>query len=208
MKKIFLSIIVFALAFSFVSLNVNADTKKKTEDTKEEVKETKKKEKVTLYLFRRTGCPHCADEMTYLDTIAKKYKNKLNIVVYDTTQGDNAKLLEAVAKVLKVEVQGVPFNVIGSEHIEGYAETLNETFENLFDESYENQVKDIVKEVLAKGKYENLKETDLYEAMKEENLEITSEKSSKAKKDTIIIAVFFGVIIVAFGSLVYFSRKN
>ena len=219
MKNFIKYFLVLACLFAITISTVNAaktdktekttSTETKKEETKtEETKEPTKKQKVTLYLFRRTGCGHCAAEMTFLDTIVPEYKNKLNIVVYDVTQGNNSTLLGDVADKLGVGVSGVPFNVIGTKTQEGYGESISEEFLNMIDEAYELQEKDIVKELLEKNDYKDLKSTTLYEAMDEEELEYTSAPGSKTKKDGLVLAIIVGAVVVAIGTLVYYSRKN
>ena len=70
MKKVinFLVIITF---FFLLTLNVNA----KEEDI------------ITMYVFKGDGCPHCAAELKYLDTIKDNYKN-LKIVEYEVKVRD------------------------------------------------------------------------------------------------------------------------
>ena len=209
-KYFIVLVALFGFAFSTVNAEKTTKTKEETKETTTATKDTKssEKKKVTLYLFRRTGCGHCAAEMTFLDTIVPEYRDKVKIVVYDVTQGSNSELLGNVADALDIGVEGVPFNVIGSQHLEGYAESLNETFKKMLDDAYENQEEDIVAKLIKENNYSNLKATTLYEAMDEEELEYSSKPGSKAKKDGIIIMVVFTVIIVAFGSLIYFSRRK
>ena len=219
MKGLFKYLLVLICVFGFTITTVNAakttknekETTKETKSDKEEVKEDKKsseKEKVTLYLFRRSGCGHCANEMTFLDTIVNDYKDKLNIVVYDVTQGNNNLLLGAVAEELGVTVQGVPFNVIGTKTQEGFGESMSDQFLEMLDEAYKEQEKDAVAKVIEKNTFSDLKATTLYEAMDEEELEYDSKPGSKAKKDGMVIIAVFTVITVAFGTLIYFSRRK
>ena len=217
MKSLYKYIFVLLAVFSIGLLTVNAkstkSTKTETKETeKEEVKEvteTKEKEKVTLYLFRKTGCPYCAQEMEFLDTIVNKYKKELEIVVINVSAStDNQKLLQAVADELEISIQGLPFNIIGSKTQEGYAEILNDTFENLIKDAYETQPEDVVAKLIAKNEYKGLETTDLYEAMDEEGLEYSSKKGSKAKLENIIFIVVFSAAIIGLGTLIYLSRRK
>ena len=85
MKKVinFLVIITF---FFLLTLNVNA----KEEDI------------ITMYVFKGDGCPHCAAELKYLDTIKDNYKN-LKIVELD----DGAIVTKILDKVHFDNVVGV-----------------------------------------------------------------------------------------------------
>jgi thiol-disulfide isomerase/thioredoxin len=186
MKKLLRGLLLVVAMFAFVS-TVSA------------------KNKVNLYLFRREGCPHCQDELVYLDKIINKYKDKINIVVYDVTKGGNAQLIEDVANTLKYQINGVPFTLIGSSYLEGFGAGLEGQLTALIEKGYDEQPDDIVESLLDENIYENLISTDLYDAMEEENLEITSKKS---KQNNIIPIIVFGSIFIAVGALIYYSRKK
>ena len=217
--KVFKTFLIMVLTFAFAISTVNAakatTTSKKvatsSESKKEEASTTSsKKSKINFYLFRRTGCPHCADELKYLDKIYNEYKNKINIIVYDTSDGSNSSLLEDVAIRLGVDPKGdnfgVPFTVVGEKTVIGFGEATGNKIKSLIDEAYENQVSDIVAEVIDDNVYsEKTESTDLFEAMKEEGLEITSKKE---KKSNIVPIVVFGTIIICVGGLIYYSRKK
>lgn len=202
MNKILKSLLIMVLTFTFVITTVSAA---KESDDKVTTNSTTEKSKVNLYLFRRTGCPHCQDELVYLDKIINKYKSKINIIVYDVTAGGNSKLIEDVANTLKYQVNGVPFTLIGSQYLEGFGEGLEGKLKDLIETGYDKQEEDIVESLLDENIYSNLIKTDLYDAMKEENLEITSKKS---KQNNLIPILVFGSIIIGLGSLVYYSRKK
>ena len=81
-----------------------------------------KDNKVTLYLFHGNGCPHCAAEIEYLDTIEKEYKD-LEIVKYEVWYNDeNANLLQDVYKAFDITRNGVPTTVIGNTVIQGFGD--------------------------------------------------------------------------------------
>ena len=225
MKKILKSLLIVMLTFTFVvttasaakkedtkvAKNTDTKTTAKAEDTKttgaDDSKQTTKssKSKVNLYLFRRSGCPHCADELVYLDKIINQYKDKINIIVYDVTAGKNSKLIEDVANTLKYQIQGVPFTLIGNKYIEGFGEGLEDKLIALIEDGYESQPEDLVETLLDENIYSDLVKTDLYDAMKEEGLEITSKKT---KQSNIIPIIVFGSIIIGISALIYYSRKK
>lgn len=204
MKKLFKSFIVLVMAFAFVVTNVSAAKESNDTQTTTSTKSSSKS-KVNLYLFRRTGCPHCADELVYLDKIINDYKDKINIVVYDVTAGGNSKLIEDVANTLKYQINGVPFTLIGSEYIEGFGTPTEDSLKELIEKQYEAQPDDLVESLLDENIYSDLVKTDLYDAMKEENLEITSKKT---KQSNIVPIVVFSLIIVGTGALIYYARKK
>lgn len=221
MKNIFKYLLVLVAIFAVALTTVNAakDEKKsdevtttdKTDDAKDETTkaETKSKQKIKYYLFRQTGCGYCAREMQYLDSIYDKYSDKIEIVVYNIYDGDNRDLLIDVADKLNTTFSGVPFAIVGDKYVEGYAEQLEPELISMIENGYKNQVKDIVAETIKSGKYKDLKPTTLAKAMDSEQLEHTSKADgSKKSNDTVIIAVFFGVIVLGLGALVYFSRRK
>ena len=73
-----------------------------------------------LYFFWAEGCPHCASEELFLDTLVEKYP-KLNIHKLEVTGNkENAELLARFGKELNADVSGVPFTVIGDKYFVGW----------------------------------------------------------------------------------------
>lgn len=104
MKKIFailgLSIFIFFGAFS-ISLASN---------------------KVDAYLFYGNGCPHCAKEIKFFNSIKDKYPD-LNVTGYEVYYSqENSLLMQKVANYLGAEGGGVPFLIIGDEYFVGFGE--------------------------------------------------------------------------------------
>ena len=187
MKKVFKSLLLIVAMFLFIG-SVSA------------------KSKVNLYLFRLEGCGHCAAEMEYLDKIYNDYKDKINIVTYEVQSGSNSDLVMDVSSALGVPINGYPFTLIGDQYMGGFGEGVSESqLKQLIDTQYEAQPDDVVEGLLDENVYSNLVKTDLFEAMKEEGLKITSKKS---KQNNIIPIVVFGSIIVGVGALIYYSRKK
>ncbi len=201
MKNICKYLFALMIAFTFILNTAFAKEDKNSKDVKDN------KEKVTLYLFRQTGCPHCADEMQYLDANYKDIKSKFNIVVYDVLEANNKDLVLDVTKALGIDYEGAPFNVIGKQHFTGYADSISTMFDEFMNDAYDAQEKDIVAELIAKNKYKDLKSTTLFEAMDAEDIEITSKKSPKSNDSVMIIGIF-GAVIVLFGALIFASKKN
>ena len=203
MNKLLKGLLIIALAFTFVITSVSAD-EKDPQVISENTNETTKS-KVNLYLFRKAGCHFCANELVYLDKIINKYNKKINIITYDILEGNNSKLLDDVAASLKHEVRGVPFTVVGDKFLEGFGEGLESSLIKLIEDGYDNQVDDLVASILDENIYSNLVKTDLYEAMKKEDLKITSRKE---KQNNLIPIIVFSSIIVGVGALIYYSRKK
>ena len=106
-----------------------------------------KDKEVTLYLFHGDGCPHCKEEMEYLKTIEKKYKD-LKIVKYEVWYDkENSELLKKVQDTFKITTKGVPTNVIGSTVITGFGSSTGKTIERAVEYYQENDYEDIVSQV-------------------------------------------------------------
>lgn len=79
---------------------------------------------LTAYFFYGQGCPHCAKENTYLESLVEKYPN-LKIEKFEIYYNpDNISLLQKVADRLGTNSGGVPFLVIGDKYFIGYGEGI------------------------------------------------------------------------------------
>jgi len=78
--------------------------------------------KVDAYLFHGIGCPHCAKEIEFFDSIKNKYPD-LNLITYEVYfNRENALLLQEVATFLKAEGGAIPFLIIGDKTFIGFDE--------------------------------------------------------------------------------------
>ena len=74
----------------------------------------------TAYFFYGDGCPHCAKEEKFLDSIIGQYPN-LKIERFEVWNSrENASLLSAISKELKLNVSGVPVFIAGENNVIGY----------------------------------------------------------------------------------------
>ncbi|MFZ2664263.1 MAG: hypothetical protein WAX66_02790 [Patescibacteria group bacterium] len=93
-------------------------------------------EKVNLYFFWGQGCPHCAKEKTFLENLVRRDKD---LVLYDYevyNNIENRSKLQEVAEKLKIDVNGVPFLVIGEKNLVGYLndDTTGKEIEKIIEE--------------------------------------------------------------------------
>ncbi len=79
----------------------------------------KAENKLKLYFFYGNGCPHCAQEELYLDTIKHSYNIDIQTFEIYNNQ-NNALLLQEVAQTMNIQSLGVPLLVIGDQYIVGY----------------------------------------------------------------------------------------
>ena len=100
----------------------------------------------TLHFFWASGCPHCAKEKVFLNTLRDKYP-QLTIKDYEITYDrKNLELLQKVGAELQVDVSGVPFAVIGKKQFIGYLndETTGKEIEEAVKCAVENGCEDLI----------------------------------------------------------------
>lgn len=149
MKKIFLGIVSFILAFSFNMI-------------------VKAEELVKVYVFEAGGCPYCEKEVEYLESL-ESYNKKFTIVrkeLYidhvDWEKGKDYDLGVKVANAFKnagfkdAKYNGTPFVVISDLYA---ATTYSTALESYINEAYETGDKDIVK-CIEEGKDNCLQSTN------------------------------------------------
>ena len=130
MKKLF-NYIVVSLFIFFIPFFVFA----KEDDT------------ITLYLFHGEGCPHCAEEKSFLSTIEDEYDN-LQIVKYEVWYNEqNAELLSKVEESFRIKRSGVPTTVIGDTVIVGYSESTGSKIERAINYYEEHEYVDQIKKI-------------------------------------------------------------
>ncbi|MBQ3475644.1 MAG: hypothetical protein IJH20_05700 [Bacilli bacterium] len=76
--------------------------------------------KVDLYLFYGDGCPHCAEEESFLNEYLKD-KDDIELHKYEVWHDkDNQEILRKVQDAINNHASGVPYMVIGNKPIVGY----------------------------------------------------------------------------------------
>ena len=135
----------------------------------------KAENKVTLYLFHGDGCPHCAEEMEYLNSIESKYEN-LEIVKYEVWYNDeNASLLQDIYNAYGITRNGVPTTVIGNTIIQGYGGTTSYKIERAIKYYSENEYIDQV-EKIKNGSFEKI---EIIDEFKEEEKKTDDDMTIK-----------------------------
>jgi len=116
-KKISALLLVVAFVFLF-SFNLYAQEKN-----------------VNLYLFYSNSCPHCHDELDFLDSISGDYPD-LRINKYELSDKDNVLLFQKIGKELEIEVGAVPMTFIGEEYLVGFfnGDTTGKEILNIYEE--------------------------------------------------------------------------
>lgn len=94
-------------------------------------------EKVQIYFFYGEGCPHCATEKAWLDTIVEKYP-EVELKMFETYNvEENWILYYALAQEYGVQAGGVPATFIGEQNWIGFADYIGDEMESYIVECIE-----------------------------------------------------------------------
>ena len=104
---------------------------------------------VKAYFFYGDGCPHCAKEEAFFESIKDKYPT-LEIASFEIYRNrDNVSLMKEVSNKLNANAGGVPFLIIGDKFLIGYAEGVtNIEIENQIKFGLSNNLPDVVGEII------------------------------------------------------------
>lgn len=157
-----------------------------------------KDKEITLYLFHGDGCPHCAEEIRFLEGIEEKYKD-LKIVKYEVWYDkENSELLKEVQDTFEISTKGVPTNVIGSTVITGFGSSTGKTIERAIEYYQKNDYEDIVSQI-KDGSYEGKPIDNFSEEEKETDKDMSLDtgifgKVNLKKMSLITAAALIGLI--------------
>lgn len=165
-KRIILSlisviIIILSVILYFMSSSMNQakthqeenkqnQTSKNTQTNIEFSKMTEKdikssKNKVNVYVFWGDGCPHCKHLAQFFDSNKSELKDKMNLYTFEVWKDStNLKFMKDFGKFLGETPQGVPYMIIGDKTFSGFAESDEETKDeiiNLIKHDYQNSSK-------------------------------------------------------------------
>lgn len=132
MKKF---IILLISIFFLIPINTSALSKDYNDIVAEIVNEKIEQDKINLYLFYSETCPHCHEEIEYIENeLIKEYKDELNVYTYEVTKNaDNSKMITAAKTALDITEPYVPFTIIGEEYIIGFSDSTKTSIENIID---------------------------------------------------------------------------
>ncbi len=78
-------------------------------------------EKVYLYLFYGTGCPHCAKEREYIQEIKGRYEDSIIIEEFEVYyNSENGELFNQILTELNINTAAVPFLIVGEKYLVGF----------------------------------------------------------------------------------------
>ena len=124
----------------------NENVTEESENTKEETPTeinlenvTYDKNKVNIYFFWGSTCPHCKAEFAFFDEIKEEYGDYYNLYTYEVWENpDNEKIMNKFADALNEEVTGVPYTVIGDVSFTGFGESSKEKFIEAIKNKHQN----------------------------------------------------------------------
>ena len=155
--------------------------------------------KIDLYLFHSKTCPHCKEEIKYLEEL-KKEKSNVFIHLYEVTENkENSKLLKTIQNIMDEETNYVPFTIIGNKVYVGFSNNTKLKIENTI-KSYEKEsdkyidvVDGIINNTITKDNYK--------EKTKEKNVKVSNNVSipflgevNPKKVSLPLIAVIIGLV--------------
>ena len=172
--NIVLGVIVSILLLTALGITIYKKIDEKNKKySKEKVleiyKSIKYDEKLNVYLFYGEECPHCENELKFLNSLDSSYKDKYNFYKFETWHNENNKrlrelvvdrLLEDGYIIIEVESQegidvketeaykkeldgyynAVPFIIIGNKNFIGYGEKTGEYIKEAILEQYDYDV--------------------------------------------------------------------
>ena len=200
MKKVFLGILV-ALSL-LIMPNVQAD---------DDLPTITDHEKVTVYLFRSSGCGHCQDFIEYFAENYYLYQDYFEIVTYEVSDKTNYELMNLAKERNGEDRDGVPYIVIGNTFDQlGFGtdgtEVVDAALAAYEDVSYADLVQEIIEEEGLEPTETSLEAAADYYGFT--MVGMNGEDPNAGLSDGAIVAIIFGILILGFGGLVLYSRKK
>jgi len=123
-KYLFITILSLIL---FLPLGINAEEKE-----------------IRLYLFHQNGCPHCEEELEFLETIEDDYPY-LDIVKYEVSSNEmNYNFYNKVMKKTGINQTGVPFTMIGTDYYVGFGDDTKDSIKKSIEKFLNGEYIDVI----------------------------------------------------------------
>ena len=162
-------------------------------------------EKIHLYLFYSSTCPHCHDFLTYFnENYNDDYAKYFEIYTFESSEAENYEIDTAVRDELNIEDKDhVPLIVWGEENQIGFGTDGSDIIKSVLEQYQNEDYRDVVGEILAN--------TDA--DYKEQNLEDTLvsmgiKRADNAIPDWAIMTIIFVVLVGGIGGLFFLARKK
>ena len=130
MKKVLLYISL--LLFMILPISVNALSNEYKDVLSSVIGVNSNKEKVTIYFFHGSGCPHCHKESAKLEILLDDYEDYIEVKKFEVwNSSSNNKLMLKAKEHFNESRHGVPFTVIGDYSFIGYSDITGRDIENV-----------------------------------------------------------------------------
>jgi len=113
--------------------------------------------KVNFYLFYLSTCPHCHEELEWLEGIKKQYPY-VNFIKHEVQE--DSSLYEKVVEKMGINDYHVPLTIIGNDYIIGYSAGKNSEITNLMKKYSTFSSCDMVKTIENNGNIDNCKKNN------------------------------------------------
>lgn len=148
-KILIISLITFIFILFIVLINIS--NKMNEEKIKSTITMNSKlsdvvydENKLNIYLFWGKGCPHCEEELKFLNRIAPKYYDKIHVYGFEVWNSEeNQKIMNEFKDKLNISKDsGIPLTIIEDKYYIGYDESYNDEILKLIKNNHKNS-KDI-----------------------------------------------------------------
>ena len=151
----------------------------------------KAEENLKFYLFYQESCPHCHDEMEFINSIKDEYPT-VDFVFYEISLNEmNYNFYNKVLKKTKINANGVPFTIIGTDYYVGFNEEISKNIVESLNKFLEIGTVDVISMVKNDEDLSDIK----YNENINENMSLPIIGEIDAKKVSLpLISIFIGMI--------------
>ena len=146
---------------------------------------------LNIYLFHGDGCPHCRDEIAFLDEYLKDKEN-IHLYKYEVWYDkNNQEKIEEVGKITGAEADSIPYLVIGDYVITGYSDGISKKIVKRIEHCLESSCPDKTGVYLGKA----LEDTDVEDDYTDEVYDVPILGEINAKDVSLpILAIVIGLV--------------
>jgi len=138
-KIIILLIAILIVVLIIVIINYSSNNKSEINRNSKIDDIVFEENKVNIYLFWGDGCPHCKEELEFLESIYDEYKKYCNIYAFEVWYNqDNADFMIELADELGEKVTGVPYTIIGDKTFSGFGNSMKNDLKGTIMDQYNN----------------------------------------------------------------------
>ena len=156
---------------------------------------------VNIYLFHSDTCPHCKEEIKFLNNIKAEYNN-VRIYMYEISSEENVKLLDEVAILYDTSVSGTPFTIIGDKYFKGfsyenYADRFMAAINYYSDNGYTDRVGEYIGNIELPSYQVTGNEKDINEYIEEKTnrkIKILGKEISLKNMTLPVISILIGLV--------------